>query len=144
MTVSHNQSRDEQTVAIQTQKAMKMISRITIAAASFWIVCSFAWLFFVVCTSQIAQEPYSGVVWPLTIHSVCYLFDWNHHKNNIIPLKMKNESCVRCKSSDCALLFHYWSFGDDLPVTNLCISIIIFTAAVFWFFVLSFWPFDMS
>lgn len=38
--------------------------------------------------------------------SLC-LFDWNDHRNKIIPLKMKNESCVRCKSSDWALLFHY-------------------------------------
>lgn len=73
----------------------------------------------IVCTSQ---KNHISVVGLLTICS-----GRNHHKNEIIPLKMKNESCVRYKSSDCALLFHYWSFDNDLPVLIFCISIIIFS-----------------
>lgn len=72
----------------------------------------------IVCTSQ---KNHISVVGLLTI-----CLGRNHYKNEIIPLKMKNESCVRCKSSDCALLFHYWSFDNDLPVLIFCISIIIF------------------
>lgn len=91
---------------LQNKKnVLRVISRITIA--SFLTVCSFARLFFfcTVCTSnpRLHRERFTFISRAVR-HC---LFDRNHHKNNIIPLKMKNESCVRCKSSDCALLFHY-------------------------------------
>lgn len=48
----------------------------------------------------------------------CYMWCeplWNH----IIPLKMKNESCVRWKSWDCEpYCFHYWSLYNDSALST--------------------------
>lgn len=57
--------------------------------------------FFCVCFSRLRDGGSCQEVPLLSIETTTKI----HRK--IIPLKMKNESCVRCKNSDCALLFHY-------------------------------------
>ena len=74
------------------------------------------WLFDV-CISQIAR------IFNSLYHFVFFGMKVKPPWNKIIPLKMKNESCVRCKNWDCVLLFHYWLFNNDLQL--MCMYIIL-------------------